>query len=47
MSWKKLKSPTKATLNENFQFSFCELGKKTEVSLRRHSKIPILNLGMN
>ena len=29
MNWKKLRSPTRATLaNANFQFSFCELGKK-------------------
>ena len=35
MNWKKLRSPTRATLtNANFQFSFCELGKKIEVSLR-------------
>ena len=29
MNWKKLGSSTRATLtNANFQFSFCELGKK-------------------
>ena len=35
MNRKKLRSSTRATLiNANFQFSFCELGKKIEVSLR-------------
>ena len=35
MDWRKLGSSTRATLtNSNFQFSFCEFGKKIEVSLR-------------
>ena len=35
MNWKKMGSSTRATLtNANFQCSFCELGKKIEVSLR-------------
>ena len=41
MNWKKLKTPTRATLtNANFQFSFCELEKKIEVSLRLTFKNP-------
>ena len=32
------------TVNANFQFSFCEIEKKTEVSLRLTFKISILNL---
>ena len=39
MNWKKLRSPTltitnAALANAKFQFSFCELGKKIEVSLK-------------
>ena len=41
MNWKKLRSPTRATLtNLNFQ-SFCELGKSMKYSPNDpHSKIP-------
>ena len=35
MNLKKMGSPTRATLtNANFEFAFCELRKKIEVSLR-------------
>ena len=38
MNWKKLRSPTRATLaNPNFQ-SFCELGKILKYCLRPTSK---------
>ena len=31
MNWKQLTSQTRSTINANFQFLFCELGKKAEV----------------
>ena len=41
MNWKRLRSPTRATLtNEKFQFPFSELGKKSELILKHTIRNP-------
>ena len=46
MNWKKLRSPTRATLTNLFLKSFCELGKSLKYSLTpsfKNSKCPKLS----